>query len=192
EWTLVYHDGDLKGRAEPLKLLMEDAGVKYDVTSENLYGETGHMDAFRGSAEAVARLDNAPSPVMFPPVIWHRPPSGDEVYVNQTAACLSYLGRCLGYSPTVPAEIARADQITQNAVDYVAEGRASFHPMDQKAPYTTQKEEADKKSKEWSAGRMGVWLQHFEKVVKRVGAEKPIAGGSSITYADFMLFHALD
>ncbi|CAE7886838.1 unnamed protein product [Symbiodinium sp. KB8] len=81
EWTLVYHDGPLKGRCEPLKLLLEDAGVSYEVSSDNLYGETGHMDAFRGSSAAVAALDNAPAPVMFPPVVWHRPPGGEEVYV---------------------------------------------------------------------------------------------------------------
>eukprot|EP00439_Symbiodinium_sp_Y106_P066456 s1888_g10.t2 len=404
EWTLVYHDGPLKGRAEPLKLLLEDAGMSYEVSSDNLYGEKGHMDAFRGSSAAVAALDNAPAPVMFPPVIWHRPPVGEEVYVNQTAACMTYLGmlrrlpedwdaqrivewlrenrlkltqidflyvpfdkradcnielafinfvdhsaakkvyniivrqnrdgvldtvvsagniqgfdwnlayflarfghqglwekdaplifrdgyqlqdsqeimgvyaslpheiiaeatrfvreesagtspapgsrrraqqlpwklgeepegrreaeipapplamgtnvvemgldgseeellallqevqtgawlRTLGYAPGTPAETARADQITQNAVDYIAEGRSSFHPVDQKASYSTQKDEADTKSKAWCDGRMTVWLQHFEKVVKRAGAEKPIAGGSNITYADFMLFHALD
>lgn len=192
EWTLVYHDGPLKGRCEPLKLLLEDAGVSYEVSSDNLYGETGHMDAFRGSSAAVAALDNAPAPVMFPPVVWHRPPGGEEVYVNQTAACMTYLGRILGYAPGTPAEAARADQITQNAVDYIAEGRSSFHPVDQKASYSTQKDEADTKSKAWCEGRMTVWLQHFEKGVKRAGSDKPIAGGSSITYADFMLFHALD
>ena len=156
-----------------------------------IYGPEGHMDAFRGTADATL-LDNAPFPVMFPPVIWHRPASGEEVYVNQTATCLVYLAKHFGYAPSSPAECARADQITQNAVDYIAEGRSSFHPLNQKESYSKQKDEADKASKQWSSGRMGIWLQHFEKVVKRAGPEKPVAGGTSISYADFMLFHALD
>lgn len=190
EWTIVYHEGEFKGRAEPLRLLLEDAGIQYDVNHENLYGPEGFMDAFRGAAEAT-KLDNAPFPVMFPPVIWHRPKDGPEVYVNQTATCLLYLAKHLGYCPPNAADCAKADQITQNCVDYIGEGRGSFHPLNQKESYAKQKDEADKASKEWSSGRMGIWLQHFEKVIKRAGPEKPVVG-DSISYADFILFHALD
>ncbi|CAJ1406294.1 unnamed protein product [Effrenium voratum] len=191
EWTLVYHDGPFKGRVEPLKLLLEDAGAEYAVSHENLYGPEGLMDAFRGSAEAAVK-DTAPFPVMFPPVLWHRPPGKEEVFVNQTAACLTYLATALGYQPASAAEQARVDQITQNCVDYIGEGRGSFHPVNNKESYSSQKEQADKASLEWSKSRMHIWLQHLEKVVKRSGLERPVAGGASVSCADFMLFHALD
>ena len=90
----------------------------------------------------------------YPPAIWHRPHDGEEVFVNTQIASLRwdadgrdstyqsldtacpiasltrYLGQCLGYAPASAAEGARADQIAQTAVDYWAEGRTAFHPLD--------------------------------------------------------------
>jgi len=175
----VYHAGPFKGRAEPLRLLLEDAGVAFETQNEPIHGPQGHMDAFRGSPEAV-KADLSTYPVMFPPVIWHRPKDGEEVYVNQTAACLSYIGSQVGYDPQNAAERARADMITQNCTDFVSEGRGSFHPVNPKGPYKEQQEAADKASKAFTESRLLVWLQHFEKLLKRTGGAKPVAGGPKV------------
>lgn len=58
--------------------------------------------------------------------------------------------------------------------------------------YKDQKEEGDKKSKEFTETRMKMFLYHFDKAVRINGSQKPVAGGSSVTYADFALFHAID
>ena len=59
--------------------------------------------------------------------------------------------------------------------------------------YSDQKEEGDRASAEGAKGKMGLGLQHFEKVVKRNGTPtSPVAGGAAITYADFVLFHVLE
>ncbi|CAE7228945.1 unnamed protein product [Symbiodinium necroappetens] len=175
-----------------MKLLLEDAGVPYAVRCEEL-GPSISFDLWRGS-EAAITVDNTPFPVMFPPAIWHRPHDGEEVFVNTQIACLRYLGQCLGYAHASAAEGARADQIAQNAVDYWVEGRNCFHPLDNShlGSYSSQKDAADKSSQEWSRTRMRLWLQHFEKIVLRAGPRKPVAGGFSVTYADFLLFHVLD
>merc|ERR1711879_469014 len=76
-------------------------------------------------------------------------------------------------------------------MDYIAAGRSSFHPIENGASYWDQKEEADRVSKLWSESKMRVWLQHFEKVIKRAEG-KPLAGGLQVTYADFAVFHVLD
>jgi len=129
---------------------------------------------------------------MYPPAVWHRPPAGgEEVFINQGSACMAYIGATLGYSVSSAAERARADCITANAMDYIAAGRSSFHPVANGASYWDQKEEGDRVSKLWSQSTMRVWLQHFEKVVKRADG-KPLAGGPRITYADFAVFHVLD
>lgn len=82
EWTIVYHGGpkpEFKGRAEFLRLILEDAGVKYGVTGDNLYGPTGWMDAFRGkmdsglTIDAVIAANDSPYPAFAPPAIWHQP-----------------------------------------------------------------------------------------------------------------------
>ena len=69
---------------------------------------------FRGDADQVAALDNAPYPTVFPPMIWHRPPAGsggEEVLVNQTGACMAYIGSQIGYGPASDVERARMDCI---------------------------------------------------------------------------------
>merc|ERR1712107_468208 len=76
-------------------------------------------------------------------------------------------------------------------MDYIAAGRLSFHPVDSGASYSMQKAEGDAESTRWSKTKMPVWLQHFEKVVKRANGG-PVAGGPHVTHADFALFHVLD
>mmetsp|Transcript_44184 Transcript_44184/g.89221 ORF Transcript_44184/g.89221 Transcript_44184/m.89221 type:complete len:262 (-) Transcript_44184:97-882(-) len=202
-WRIIYHDVPFKGRAEFVRLILEDAGVAYEESSDNLYGPSGVCDAFRAmgsdedglaaGAEQHVAADTAVWPVMFPPILHHKPSGdGEEVYVNQTPAILRYCAAQLGYVPETPAQAAKADQITLNVNDLFAECNQAFHPKDPKASYDSQKEEADKVSKAWAGGRLLVWLGHFEKVVKRLCPEGggPLFG--KMSYADIALFHALD
>jgi glutathione S-transferase len=89
-------------------------------------------------------------------------------------------------------ERARANAVTLNAMDYIAEGRSSFHPVKNSMSYKDQKEEGDRASQEFVKTRMKTYLYHFQKVVVTAGVTAPVAGGGSITYADFALFHVLD
>lgn len=194
EWTILYHQpGKLKGRGEFLRLMLEDKGISYVNTDANLFGPEGWMDGFRGSPEAVkTNVKEVAFPIFFPPAIWHRPKGQEEIMINQVAACMMYLGSELGYAPSSTAEKARADAVLLNAQDYIAEGRSSFHPVKNSMSYHDQKEEGDKTSKEFSQGRMKTFLYHFNKVVAKGNIEGPVAGGPSVTYADFALFHVLD
>lgn len=194
EWTIVYHGGgEFKGRGEFLRLMFEDKGVPYEYSDANMYGPEGTMCCFRGSAEKIREVDNTVFPVFYPPVIHHKPQDGggEEVMINQVAACMQYIGNALGYAPSSPAEKARADCIFLNACDYVSEGRSSFHPVNNLASYKDQVEEGDKVSKEWSKTRMQLWLTFFDKICTKT-TSLAIAGGADLTYADFALFHALD
>jgi len=103
-----------------------------------------------------------------------------------------YLGESLGYAPSSAAERARSDAVLLNCLDYVSEGRSSFHPVKNTMSYSDQKEEADRASKEFTNERMKKFLHHFNKVVLKHGSKKPVAGGVSITYADFALFRVVD
>lgn len=194
EWTILYHvPGKMKGRGEFLRLMLEDQGVSYDDTDKDLYGPNGMMDAFRGAPEAVkGQVPSVSFPLLFPPAIWHRPKNCEEVMVNQAGASMIYLGDQLGYAPTTSAERARANAVLMNVMDYIAEGRRTFHPIEDKKSYKDQKEEGDKASKEWTKSRMKIFLYHFEKTVAIKGGKAPVAGGQNLTYADFALFHVLD
>lgn len=151
------------------------------------------MDIFRGdNYEDIHAKNNADYPLLFPPALWHRPKNGEAVLINQVGACLVYLGDVLGYAPQTIQEKARANAIMMNAIDYIADGRVSFHPVQNTLSYYKQKEEGDRVSKEFSQTRMIKYLYHFQKVVLVHGPQKPVAGGPHVTYADFCLFHVLD
>jgi glutathione S-transferase len=77
-------------------------------------------------------------------------------------------------------------------IDYLADGRASFHPVKNTLSYHEQTEEGDRVSKEFAAGRMLKYLAYFHKLVHRAGPHAPVAGGPEVTFADFALFHVLD
>lgn len=201
EWTVLYHTpGKFKGRGEFLRLMLEDAQVPYKNCGDNLYGPNGLMDAFRGAPEHILTFHNDPEdfPLFFPPAIQHVPKatkSGTpkkKVLINQVAACMMYLGDQLGYAPQSAEQAARANCILLNALDYISEGRKSFHPVKNAMSYKEQKEEGDKCSKEFCETRMLFYLYHFERVVSLHGPHQPVAGGNQLTYADFGLFHVLD
>jgi glutathione S-transferase len=104
-----------------------------------------------------------------------------------------YIAEKLGYAPMTPVERARAEMIMLNCMDYITEGRRSFHPIHYILSYREQQEEGDRASKIFSKERMRKYLHHFNKVIRWNGPDpKPVAGGSNITYADFALFHVLD
>merc|ERR1712196_254001 len=110
---------------------------------------------------------------------------------------MTYLGEVLGYNPTSAAERARADCITQNALDFISSGRSSFHPVKSTMSYNDQKEEGDRVSKEWCGARGATFLQYFEKILKQARPAPdqpvgPVARGENITYADFCLYHVLE
>ena len=195
---MYYHGGakrEFKGRAEFLQLMLEDKKVPYSVSGDNLYGPKGMMDCFRGSAEAVlADTHSKANPIFFPPALLHKPSDGsDQILINQVGACVMYLGDVLGYDPKTAKERALANTITLNALDYIAEGRSSFHPVKNSMSYKDQQKEGDAASLEFTKTRMTIWLAHFEKLVKKNGSSTcPIAGSTDVTYADFVLFHVLD
>ena len=156
-----------------MRLMLEDAGIEYENSDKNCYGPTGSMDMFRGSPEAIHSdaHESKSWPTLFPPAIHHRPKEGEEVLVNQVGACMIYLGDKLGYAPSTDAERARANSVLMNAIDYIADGRMSFHPVKNTMSYHDQKEEGDRVSKEFTQDRMKKYLYHFNKVVVRVGSK---------------------
>jgi glutathione S-transferase len=197
EWTLFYHhfDPPFPGRAQAIRLMLVDAGVPFDETGDNLYGPEGFCDMFRGTGDNMkvftkegARKHNAPYPVMAPPLIWHRPKDGKEVFINQLPAIMRYVGTILGYCPTDPAEVALCDKILLDVCDYITEGRNSFHPVNGNASYSIQKEEGDRVSKEWTQRRMLIWLHSFEKMLEKRTSEEGYIVGEKVSYADIALY----
>eukprot|EP00750_Incisomonas_marina_P032600 INCI9233.1.p1 GENE.INCI9233.1~~INCI9233.1.p1 ORF type:complete len:189 (-),score=31.42 INCI9233.1:634-1200(-) len=135
---------------------------------------------------------------------------------------MRYMGESLGYAPEGLAAKAACDTLVCNLVDFLAEGRASFHPVDNKGTYYNQIEEAKVASAKFASERLKYFLAHLDKWIttanerrqqqassnraaapadgKLVGAAEtsraePPAGpviGDAVSYADFYLFYFLD
>mmetsp|Transcript_21584 Transcript_21584/g.43447 ORF Transcript_21584/g.43447 Transcript_21584/m.43447 type:complete len:246 (+) Transcript_21584:81-818(+) len=122
----------------------------------------------------------------------HTPACRLSVRFGQVFSVMQYIGDTLpGYAPGSVVERARMSHIAMNALDLWGEGRNSFHPVDLSASYSTQMDEALVSSKKFAAGRLLIWLEFFEKLVKRAGEGKPVAGGANVTMADFVLLQVL-
>lgn len=94
---------------------------------------------------------------------------------------------------------ARADCIVGNCVDFIAEGRLSFHPTDAKASYASQKDAADQASRVFASERLLVWLAHFEAIIAAAASVQGVGpvlrddgNDKTPSYADIMLFYVLD
>lgn len=80
---------------------------------------------------------SAAYPVFAPPVV--QGPEG--VCISQTTAAMALIGKRFGLYPHESDEF-RALQIALSVADYHSEGRSSFHPVNDKASYYVQQEEA--------------------------------------------------
>ena len=151
EWTVHYHmPGKIKGRGEFLRLLLEDAGVPYRNTDEGCYT----TDMFQKSHQDIKETEVDVFPTLYPPMIRHCQPGGETVLINQVGACVVYLGEQLGYDPQTSTERARANAIMLNCMDYIADGRSSFHPVDNKMSYHDQKAQGDAASLKFAQTRI--------------------------------------
>jgi glutathione S-transferase len=104
-----------------------------------------------------------------------------DLYISQTPAIVSHLGRKLGLCPTDPNKIAVADALVNNCNDIINElTRHCGSKM------WTQ-EEFD----EFVKGRFPKWLSVVENTATRLGlkvTEGFFLGGESATYADTSVF----
>ena len=129
------------------------------------------------------------APKHFAPPILRNTATGFEL--SQTPAILEYLGEKFGLVPHSLEDKARARQVALSACDFLADGRAPFHPVKPTESYAIQKDEAAVAVAEFTAegGRLDRWLAHFATLVDN----KPrYLFGDTITYADCALFHVLD
>jgi len=182
EWELFYwgawkEDGKnhMIGRGEFVRLMFAEAGVAYK--------EVGREEG--AVAKFVFQGGNTNFPIFAPPVIR----KGDFV-LAQTPTIMRYLGRIFNMYPSNPIDEAHADQIMETMADFLADGRLSFHPVEPYGTYYKQIEEAKVSVEKFSKTRLPRFLSHFEALLAH-NSNGQFAVGSTLTYADIALFHAL-
>ncbi|KAK3610950.1 hypothetical protein CHS0354_038999 [Potamilus streckersoni] len=177
DWELYYWPG-FPGRGEFVRLVFEEAGVKFR--------DMRDMVGVGGISRLVLEGELGGFPVLAPPVI-----KKGKFQMSQTPAICRYLGKEFGLYPENAEDEAHADQVNLTIHDYIAEGRLAFHGMNHTASYYTQKEETKPYIERFVKDRLPRFLKHFETLLVAKNGGKDFLFGDKLTYVDLALLHVL-
>lgn len=183
EYQLFYWPG-IPGRGEFVRLAFEEAGIPYADTAT----EPG------GAAKVVAQIstDNKGSgdnpPPLAPPILQH-----GEVVISQTSNILLHLGQELGLAPKDTAGMLRVNALTLTILDGLCnEPHECHHPIAVSKYYEDQKLPAKARAADFISTRLPKFLSYFERVLQNNKHGSAWLYGDKLTYADLVLFQAVD
>ncbi|KAL5006889.1 hypothetical protein ScPMuIL_015695 [Solemya velum] len=175
EWELWYYPV-LAGRGEFVRLLFEEAGVKFKEM-----GTTGEV-----VVENVIQGKMGGFPLFAPPVL-----KRGDFQICQTGTICKYLGKEFGMYPETEEDVWHADMLTSCIHDYIGEGRLAFHGIDPVGSYYPQKKETQPYIDRFVKDRFPRWLKYFEKVLTANDDGKGFILGNKLTYVDLQMLHIL-
>ncbi|KAI9253957.1 hypothetical protein BDA99DRAFT_540559 [Phascolomyces articulosus] len=158
---LHYLNVGTRGRGEPIRFILRDAGVNYQ---DVLY-------SFPEWGESKAKIAE-----MYPAAVLPFIETKDGQYFGATVPLLRLLGKQLGYYPTDPEDDHFIEQTADLASGWVAEYCNLFFLPDQKEYHRTYV--------------MPHHLARIERLYAAY-PNGPYALGAKITYADFLVYHIL-
>jgi glutathione S-transferase len=174
----LYYWPAIQGRAEFVRLALEDAGADYlDVAL--VPEEEG------GGVPAMARFLEGQSvehPAFAPPFL-----KAGRQLIGQTANILLFLGGRLDLAPKDAAGRLWTHQLQLTLADFVVEIHDAHHPLGPTLYYEQQRAAAQRRSKEFRAHRLPKFLDYFERVLHRNAGGGPGMVGPRLTYADLSL-----
>ncbi|KAI1823926.1 hypothetical protein F4861DRAFT_531286 [Xylaria intraflava] len=183
-YELIYWPG-IPGRGEFVRLALEEAGADYTDTARENKG----VEKVLAQIDAGNAGDENNVPPFAPPILRH----GDLV-ISQTPNILLYLGPRLGLVPDDADALYRINALVLTVLDGLSnEVHDTHHPIAVSLYYDDQKAEALRRSADFVANRLPKFLGYFERVLTgRAHGEGPWLYGGRLTYADLVLFQAID
>lgn len=186
-YHLLYWPG-IPGRGEFIRLALEEAGVEYTDTACQ---HDGGKQVVSQMSDGNQGTSTCPPP-FAPPMLRH-----GKYTISQTPSILLYLGNQLGLAPSStqdPIGMYQVNSLALTALDGLSnEAHDTHHPIAVADYYEDQKDEALRKAKQYREARLPKFFDYFEKVL---GSEASQGGeylyGGKLTYADLVLFQALD
>jgi glutathione S-transferase len=178
QYELFYWPG-IQGRGEFVRLALEDAGASYRDMAREAGGESALM-ALLGDG-SLAR------PPFAPPFL-----KAGEIMIGQTANILHFLGPRLGLASDEEVDRLWLHQLQLTIADVVAEAHDSHHPVSVNEYYEDQRDEALRRSADFTASRIPKYLRYFENVLARNPAGSDWILGASASYVDLSLFQLLE
>ncbi|HEX7080170.1 MAG TPA: glutathione S-transferase [Gammaproteobacteria bacterium] len=176
-YELYYWPG-IQGRAEFVRLALEEGGAEYRdmaLVPEDQGGGIAGLRRFLSDAD-VER------PPFAPPFL-----KAGRRMIAQTANILLFLGGRLGLAPRDEGGKLWAHQLQLTIADFVAEIHDTHHPIASSLYYEQQKPAAKRRSKDFLDNRMPKFLAYFAAVLARNPERSGWLIGSSPTYVDLSL-----
>ncbi|XP_064614289.1 glutathione S-transferase P 2-like [Liolophura sinensis] len=172
-WELYYWGPNVVGRAEFIRLIFEELGMKYKEINKGVPAvfTSGQLEGY---------------PTRAPPMI-----KNGEFQLSQMPVICMYLGKKYGLYPDNEADEYHAMQVMATISDYITEGRLCFHGVNWQASYFTQQEETKPYIKHFTTNRIPNFLNHFETALSRNDGGKGYLFGTKLTYVDLALLHIL-
>jgi glutathione S-transferase len=174
----LYYWSGIQGRAEYVRLALEEAGAGYlDVAL--LPERQGGGDA------AIARLlqdDRIGRPPFAVPCL-----RAGRQLIGQTANILLFLGSRHRLAPRDAAGSIWTHQLQLTISDFIVEIHDTHHPLGGALYYQQQRAAARRRSSEFLRHRLPKFLDYFEHVLVRNGKGGPWLVGSRLSYVDLSM-----
>ncbi|TGZ76456.1 glutathione S-transferase [Ascodesmis nigricans] len=177
---LVYWPG-FPGRAEPIRLALEEAAAEYDDTP-------GGMDELMKYVTPEFVDPNGNTPPFAPPIL----KVGNHL-LYQTTNILLFLGPKLGLIPDDELGLYQVNELALTAWDLSDEAHNTHHPIGVGLYYEDQKDAAAENAKQFRESRIPKFFGFFNRVLEQNKASNSdYLVGSSLTYADLVLWQVID
>jgi glutathione S-transferase len=180
-YELHYWPG-IQGRGEFVRLALEYAGAKYIDVARTDESHGGGEDALMKRMQS-ADLQHPP---FAPP--WLK--VGDQL-IGQTANILLFLGRRHELAPKDETGELWTHQLQLTMADFVVEIHDVHHPIGSGLYYEDQRDEAQRRARDFRENRVPKFLRYFATVLQRNPAGDAYLVGRELTYADLSLFQVI-
>ena len=175
-YQLFYWPG-IQGRAEFVRLALEDAGAAYDDVARGKTGMSRMMAMMNGGRDK--------RPPFAPPFL-----KSGKLVIAQVANILFYLGPRLKLAPRDEATRLWLHQLQLTVTDFVKEIHDTHHPLGGEFYYEDAKPEAKRFTGNFLKSRAPKYLGYFETVLKKSGG--PYVLGAKLSYVDLSLFQLVE
>ncbi|MEP6549004.1 MAG: glutathione S-transferase [Gammaproteobacteria bacterium] len=175
----LYYWPTIQGRGEFVRLLLEEAGIRYrDIARESGKG---------AGVPALLRFLDRPNirrPPFAPPFL----KAGRRV-IAQTANILQYLGPRHGLAPADEGGRLWTHELQLTIADFLVEIHDTHHPLGPNLYYEDQKKESRRRGADFLKNRMPKFLGYFERVLAKNARQYLV--GSKLTYVDLSMFQIM-
>jgi glutathione S-transferase len=178
----LYYWPGIQGRAEFIRLALEEAGARYRDVAVLPQSEGGGVPAI----QRVLAARGSARPPFAPPVL-----KAGQRLIAQTPNILLFLGDRLSLAPADEAGRLWTQQLQLTILDLYQEVFHTHHPLGDGYGYEEQKSAARRRTRDFLRVRLPKFLTYFERVLALNRRRGPWLVGARLSYADLSMAQML-